>query len=352
MAQKPIKIGNKQIGPNEPIFIIAEAGVNHNGNLDMALELVDVAAEAGADCIKFQTFKAEQVVTKKGKMADYQKKNIGKTESQLEMIKKLELPEEFYPPIIKRCKEKGIIFSSAPHGGIESAKLLMTLGLPFIKVGSGDLTNKPFLDYLASLDIPLIISTGMSSMKEVVEADLWLRKAGAREYVFLHCTTNYPCPLDEVNLSAMKTMMERFPNVLIGYSDHTLGYEVVLAATACGARVIEKHLTLDKNLLGPDHVASSDPEEFTKVVGVIRNVEKILGSPEKKPNPSEEKIMKVARKSIVSIRDIKKGEKLDPSNIGVKRPGGGIDPKKFEDIIGKTAKKDIKGDSLLTRDVF
>lgn len=343
---KLINISGKSIGKNQPVFIIAEAGVNHNGRLDLALKLIDEAAKAGADAIKFQTFRAEQVVTVSGKMADYQKRNIGKTESQLAMLKKLELKEKYYPALIRRAKELGIIFLSTPHGGFESVDFLQKMKVPAFKFGSGDLTNHPLLEYAAKFKKPMVVSTGMSTLKEVETAVKAIKKIGNNKIAVLHCTTNYPTPLDEVNLLAMKTMEKKL-GLLIGYSDHTEGLKVSVAAAVLGARIIEKHFTLDKNLSGPDHLASLNPQELKLLVSSIRNVEKALGSGKKVPFLSEKKVAKIARKSLVTIRAIKKGEKFTLKNLGIKRPGIGLPPKYFDKVLGKKAKKDIPADTLI-----
>lgn len=343
-----IEIAGKIIGENCPIFIIAEAGVNHNGRLDLALKLVDAAKKAGADAIKFQTFKAADVVTAQGKMADYQKKNIGKTEFQLEMLKKLELKEKFYKPIIKRCKEKNIIFLSTPHGGFGSVDFLQSLDVPAFKFGSGDLNNLPVLQYAAKFNKPIILGTGMATMKEVKEAVNCFRKTGNNKIIVLHCTTNYPCRFEEVNLRAMRTIMKKL-NVLIGYSDHTSGIDVSIMAVTLGACIIEKHFTLDRNMPGPDHKTSIEPDELRKMIKQIRKVETILGSGVKKPTENELLMIKTVRKSIVSLRDIKKGEKFTKDNIGIKRPGTGLEPKYYFKILGKIAKKDILKDTLVKK---
>lgn len=343
-------IGGYKIGYRNPPFIIAEAGVNHNGRLDLALKLVDAAARAGADAVKFQTFRAEEVVTAAGKMADYQKKNLGKIESQAAMLKKLELPEKFYQPIIKRCREKKIMFMSTPHGHISSADFLEKLGMEIFKIGSGDLTNRPFLEHVARFKKPIILSTGMATLSEVKEAVRWVKNAGNKKLVVLHCTTNYPCPLEEVNLRAMQTMMRALPDVIIGYSDHTIGSLVPAMAVALGANVIEKHLTLDKVMEGPDHKASSSPEEFKEMVGVVRCIPITMGSSIKKPNPSELKVLKVARKSIVTTAPVKRGEKFTEKNLGIKRPGTGIQPQYYYKIVGKTATVDLPADTILAKE--
>ena len=348
---KEIKINKKIIGKNKPVFIIAEAGVNHNGSLETALRLVDAAATSGADAVKFQTFRAEDVVTKEGKMVGYQVKNMGKSISQLEMIKGFELNESFWSPIISHCKEKNIIFLSTPHGGFHSVDLLHSLNVPAFKIGSGDLTNLPVLSYAARFKKPMILGTGMATMAEVNKAIDCVKETGNSQIVVLHCTTNYPCPFNEVNLEAMKTMMNKI-NVLVGYSDHTTGIQVPIMAASLGACVIEKHFTLDKNMSGPDHIASLEPDELKKMVDSIRNVSKIMGSGVKRPNASEVSMIKTVRKSVVAIADIKKGEIYSLQNLAIKRPGTGISPIHFYEIIGRVAKKDIKNDSLIQRDDY
>ncbi|MDP3792385.1 MAG: N-acetylneuraminate synthase [bacterium] len=343
-----IKIGHKFIGTDQPVFIIAEAGVNHNHRLDLALELVDAAADVRADAVKFQTFRAEQVVTEAGVMAEYQKKNIGKTESQLDMLRKLEFSESWYPKVIAHCKKRGIIFLSTPHGSFDSIDLLQKLGVPAFKFGSGDLTTLPILEYAAKLNKPIILGTGMATMAEVKEAVGAIKKAGNSQIVMLHCTTNYPCPPEEVNLRAMQTMMREL-DVLVGYSDHTLGSQVPVMAVTLDACVIEKHLTLDNDLPGPDHKASANPTVFKKMVDEIRQIETIMGSPIKRPLPGEVKLQSVVRRSIVVIRDIKRRDKFSRQNIDLKRPGTGLEPKYFSKVIGKKAAKDIKSGVLLDR---
>lgn len=348
---KIITIGGKKVGYNQKCYIIAEAGVNHNGRLDLALKMIDAAKRAGADAVKFQTFKAGQVVIPKGRMAKYQRENIGKTKSQLEMLKKLELNEKFYKPIINLCKKRKITFISTPHGGFESVDFLQSLDTPVFKFGSGDLNNLPVLQYAAKFHKPMILGTGMSTLKEVKEAIDCIKKLGNKKIIVLHCTSNYPCPLDEVNLRAMQTMMKKL-DVLVGYSDHTLGINVSVMAVALGACVIEKHFTLDRNMQGLDHKASIEPEELKEMIKQIRNVKEILGSPIKKPNKSEMLMIKTIRKSIVSLRDIKKGEKFTKENIGIKRPGTRLAPKYYFEILGKISRKNIKKDSLLAKEMF
>ena len=346
---KKILIGKKYIGEGKPCFIIAEAGVNHNGKLDLALKLVDVASEAGADAIKFQTFKAKQVVTNVGKMAAYQEKNLGIKESQRKMLQKLELNEDFYSTILKRCKQKKIIFLSTPHGGKDSVDFLKSLNVVAYKVGSGDLTNYILLKKIAKLGKPIILSTGMATLKETKNALAFIKKFGNKKIVVLHCTTNYPCPQEEVNLAAMSMMMKKlkFP---VGYSDHTEGSQTAIMAATLGATVYECHFTLDKNLPGPDHKASADPNELKQRIDVIRKVQKILGSSEKKPNLSEIKSMLTTiRRSIVANRSLSKGQVIKEKDLEAKRPGNGLSPEHFQTLIGKTAKRDIKADEQIKK---
>src|SRR3989338_7413435 len=347
---KNILIQNRRIGYNEPVCIIAEAGVNHNGKLDLALKLVDAAASAGADAVKFQTFRAEQVVTESGEMVEYQKKNLGKVESQIEMLRKLEFDESWYPQVIANCKKMGIIFLSTPHGSFASVDLLKDFSVPAFKFGSGDLTSLPLLTYAAKLGKPMILGTGMATMAEVKEAVKTIKKAGGDKIIVLHCTTNYPCPSEEINLRAMQTMMKEL-NVLVGYSDHTNGSQVAVMATSLGACVIEKHLTLDNNLPGPDHRTSSNRIDFKKMVDEVRAVNIILGSAIKKPTESEKKLL-VIRRSIVAVRDIKKGERFTRNNLDIKRPANGLAPKYFDKVLGKRAKKYIKRGTLLNRNLI
>jgi len=341
-----IKIGNKSVGLGQPVFIIAEAGVNHNGKLKLAYKLVDAAVWAGADAIKFQTFKAEDVVTSFGKMAEYQKRNIGKKESQLEMLKKLELPDNFYKPLIKYCQKKKIMFLSTPHGGFKSVDLLQKLKVHAFKFGSGDLTNLPVLQYAAKFGKTMILGTGMATLKEVRNAIEIIKSVGNNQIIVLHCTTNYPCPFEEVNLRAMRTMMKKL-NVLVGYSDHTNGIQVPIMATTLGASLIEKHFTLDKSMSGPDHKASLEPNELKEMIDSIRKVKLVMGSEIKRSNKSEMSMMKDVRKSIIAIADINKGDVLTEKNMAIKRPGTGLSPSFWNKILGKIAKRDFKNGELI-----
>lgn len=343
-----IKIGKKVISSKSPVFIIAEAGVNHNGSLRMAKRLIDVAVNSGADAIKFQTFRAEQVVIPEVEMAGYQKKNTGKTESQFAMLKKLELKEEYYPELIKYAKKKNIIFLSTPHGGFESVDFLNSLKTPAFKFGSGDLNNLPLLQYAAKLKKPMIISTGMSTLQEIKEAVDAIGKMGNHQIIILHCVSNYPAQFSEINLRVLPVFMKKF-KFSIGYSDHTLGGEASLAAVSLGVNVIEKHITIDKNLPGPDHLCSLNPVEFKQMVSSIRKIEKSLGQAEKKLTQDEIKISKVVRKSVVAVKDIKKGEKFTRENLGIKRPGTGLPPKYYFSILSKNCLSNVKADTLISK---
>ena len=345
-----INIGGKKIGNDQPTFIIAEGGVNHNSNLALALRLIDEAAKAGADAIKFQTWRAEQLVTKEGKMADYQKRNLREEKSQFDMLKELELKEEWYPDLVKRAEKKEIILLSAAHGGFESVDLMEKHGFPAFKFGSGDITNLPVLAYAARLGKPILISTGMSTMDEVREAVQTVREVGNDQILVFQCTTDYPLAPENVNLRAIITIRDEL-DVLVGYSDHTLGDQVSIMAVTLGACMIEKHFTLDRGMEGPDHVASTEPEEFKKMVERLKLIPVILGRGVKKPMPPELQYVTVARKSLVAKRDIKKGEVFTEENLGIKRPGDGILPKRFSEILGKTAASDISQDALLTEEM-
>jgi N-acetylneuraminate synthase/N,N'-diacetyllegionaminate synthase len=342
---KKIKIGNKLIGEGESCFIIAEAGVNHNGDIKLAKKLVDVAKEAGADSVKFQTFKAERLVTYNARQAEYQIKNIGKKESQYEMLKRLELSSSDFKKLKEYCDYKGIIFLSSPFDE-ESADLLENIGIVAFKLGSGEITNSPLLKHVAKKKLPIILSTGYSTMQEVEEAVKIIEKQGNKKIILLHCTSDYPLRLENVNLLAMKTMMDRF-KYPVGYSDHTLGLTVPIAAVALGAKVIEKHFTLDRELPGPDHRASATPEELKLFVENIKDVLKLLGSSIKNPTKSEAQCIRLGRKSIVARTDIKKSSKINKDMLIIKRPGTGIYPRYLDKIIGRVAKRDIPKDAII-----
>ena len=329
------------------VFIIAEAGVNHNGSIDLAYKLIDVAAKAGANAIKFQTFKAENLVIRDAKKADYQKQSGNTDDSQFDILKKLELDLDDHKNLIDYCNKKGIIFLSSPFD-IESVNLLTELNLQIYKIPSGEITNLPYLRHIGLMNKKVILSTGMSNLKEIGNALKILINAGTlREKItVLHANTMYPTPMEDVNLMAMQTIRDKF-DISIGYSDHTLGIEVDIAAVALGATVIEKHITLDKKMDGPDHAASLDPSELRAMVDAIRNIELAIGSEVKELTNSEKPNIDVARKSIVAKRFIKKGEVFSSSNLTTKRPGSGLSPMKWDSIIGKVAKQDYNLDDLL-----
>jgi len=329
------------------VFIIAEAGVNHNGSLDLAKRLVDVAVDAGADAVKFQTFKTENLVSRNAKKADYQKETTDTSESQFDMIKKLELDMDIHQKLIDHCQENNIMFLSTPFDN-DSVNLLSDLGLQIFKIPSGEITNLPYLRHIGSLDKQVILSTGMSNIQEVEDALTILVGAGTlkENITVLHANTMYPTPMEDVNLNAMLTM-QRELGVAVGYSDHTLGIEVDIAAVAMGASVIEKHFTLDKTMDGPDHQASLEPKELKAMVSAIRNIEKALGGNEKKPSPSEGINIDIVRKSIVATKTIKKGELLSDDNISTKRPGTGLSPMKWDEVIGTVASKNYQSDELI-----
>lgn len=326
------------------VVIIAEAGVNHNGSLEMAKQLVDVAKECGVDIVKFQTAKVDSLVSKFAQMADYQKKNTGKEESQKEMLEKLLLPFEDFVELSEYCKEKKIEFLSTPFD-IESIAFLNDL-VSFWKVPSGEITNYPYLVEIAKTKKPVVLSTGMSELSEVDEAISVLKEFGTTDITLLHCNTQYPTPYEDVNLCAMSTLKECY-HVAVGYSDHTQGLEVPIAAVAMGASVIEKHFTLDKNLPGPDHKASLEPEELKAMVQSIRNIEQAIGNGIKAPSKSEVGNKAVARKSIVAARPIKRGEVFSNENMTTKRPGIGISPMKWNDVLGTMAIRDFEEDELI-----
>lgn len=327
------------------IFIIAEAGVNHNGDLETAKRLVEEAARAGADAVKFQTFKAEALVTKDAKKADYQMETTEKAESQYDMLKKLELTPDMHEQLIDYCKEKHIMFLSTPFD-IDSLHYLIQCGVEIVKVPSGEVTNYPLLREVGRTGQRVIISSGMSTLEEIREAVGVLQDNGSSDITVLHCNTEYPTPYQDVNLRAMITIKKEL-GVAVGYSDHTQGIEVPIAAAALGAAVIEKHFTLDRNMEGPDHKASLEPEELRAMVRAVRNIEMALGDGTKKPSESEKKNIEIARKSIVAKCPIKAGEVFTEDNLTTKRPGSGISPMRWNDIVGKKAVRDFAEDELI-----
>ena len=331
------------------VFIIAEAGVNHNGSIELAKKLIDVAGAAGVDAVKFQTFKAEKLVSKDATKAEYQKENMkdDSDNSQYNMLKKLELDVDTHHELIEYCKSKNIMFLSTPFDH-DSIKLLNELKLQIFKIPSGEITNLPYLREIGSLKKEVILSTGMADIGEIEDALDVLIEAGTKKenITVLHANTMYPTPMEDVNLKAMQTIGNTF-DIAYGYSDHTLGIEVDIAAVALGATVIEKHFTLDKTMDGPDHKASLEPHELVAMVKGIRNIELALGSSVKKPSKSEEPNMKIARKSIVASCDIKEGEVFSKDNLAIKRPGNGISPMHWDEIIGSKASKDYNEDELI-----
>ena len=333
---------------SEKVLIIAEAGVNHNGDINLAKKLIDAAANAGVDYVKFQTFNSKKLVSKNAEKATYQKENTqNESESQLAMLQKLELSKEAHYELIDYCKSKSIKFLSTGFD-LESIQFLNELNIDLFKVPSGEITNLPYLRIIGGLKKPVIISTGMADMKEIEDALQVVLESGTSldNVTILHCNTEYPTPMGDVNLTAMLSIKEKF-NVAIGYSDHTLGIEIPIAAVALGAKVIEKHFTLDNTMEGPDHKASLNPVELKAMVDAIRNLEVALGDGVKEPSPSETKNKPIARKSLVANTDIKKGTIFTDENLTIKRPGTGISPMFWDSYIGKEATKDYQEDDLI-----
>jgi N-acetylneuraminate synthase len=345
-----IQIGNQLIGPGQPVFVIAEAGVNHNGDLKLARALIDVAVEAGADAVKFQTFQADRLVTHEAPKAEYQRRTTGDSESQFEMLRHLELSADAHRELQSYCYERGVIFLSTPFDE-EAVDLLDELGVPAFKISSGDLTNSPLLEHVASKGKPVILSTGMSELSELIEAVSVLNTAGCENPVLLHCVSNYPADPTEVNLRAMQTMRSAF-DLPVGFSDHTEGIDVALAAAALGACVIEKHFTLDRTLPGPDHRASLEPAELRELVRSIRRVETALGSGRKVPTASEIETAKVARRSLVAARDIPAGATLERDMVVMRRPGTGLSPAMLTTVLGRRVKQEISTGKILEENMF
>ena len=329
-------------------LIIAEAGVNHNGSFELAKKLIDKAVEGGADIVKFQTCKAENVISRYADKAEYQKVTTGEADSQLEMVRKLMLTYEEYGKLKEYCDEKGIEFLSTAFD-LPSVDYLHSIGMRRWKIPSGEITNLPLLIKIANLHEPIIMSTGMSQLSEVADAVRVLKENGAQDITLLHCTTEYPAPYEDVNLKAMDTMREAF-DLPVGYSDHTKGLEIPVAAVAMGACVIEKHFTLDRNMEGPDHKASIEPDELKSMVDQIRHVEVAIGNGEKKVSASELKNQDIARKSIIAKTAIKAGDVFSEENITTKRPGNGINPMRWFELLGKIAKHDYGEDYLIEKD--
>lgn len=345
-----IRVGKHSIGPGLPCMVIAEAGVNHNGNLEIALRLVDAAAEADADVIKFQTFKAEEVISPVAPKAAYQVRTTGAAESQLEMVRKLELPPAAFATIDRHCRERGLLFLSTPFDR-GSVDLLQNLNIAAFKIPSGEVTNLPFLTYVAKQRKPVILSTGMSTLDEVAAAVEAVLAAGTGELALLHCVSNYPALASSVNLRAMKTLEQRF-GVPVGYSDHTEGIEISLAAAALGACIVEKHFTLDRTLPGPDHRASLEPRELAVLVRGVRTIESALGDGRKVPAAEELNTAAVARRSLVAVRDLAAGTILTEENIAIRRPGTGLPPSTLPNVLGRRLRQDVVAGALLSLEML
>ena len=350
MLSRVVSFGNQQIGPVCPCFIIAEAGVNHNGDISLAHRLVEAAAQAGADAIKFQTFKTERLVTTNAPKADYQKQSTGETGSQFDLLKSLELTREMHQALIAHCQRMDLVFLSSAFEE-ESADDLIELGLKILKIPSGELTNLPFLRHVAGKGLPVILSTGMSSMEEVEKAVEVFQSVGHQQLVLLHCVSNYPANPADCNLRAMRTMEELF-GLPVGFSDHTDGIEIALAAVALGACVIEKHVTLDRNLRGPDHQASLEPDQLTALVRGIRRVESSLGDGRKVPVAAERNTADVARKSIVAACDIPADCLITREMLTIRRPGTGLPSAMLPDIAGRRARAAIRAGTIISLEML
>ena len=343
-----IQVADLCVGEREPCFIIAEAGVNHNGDVNMAKRLIDAAKDAVADAVKFQAFKAEHVVTRDAEKAAYQKETTGPSESQYNMIKKLELTKGDFEKLFTYARKKEILLLSSPFDN-ESVDLLSELGMPAFKIGSGEITNFPLLEYIAKKGKSIILSTGMATLSEVEEALQVIQGQGVKDIILLHCVTSYPATAKDMNLKAMETLSAAF-NLPVGLSDHTVGITMPIAAVALGACVIEKHFTLDGNLPGPDHRASLEPEELRQMIEAIRDVESAMGNGIKRPTEKEDEIKKAARRSIVARVEIPEGTVITEEMLDIKRPGTGIEPKYINKVVGSIARSLIRRDELLTMD--
>lgn len=347
---KPIIIAGRAVGPGQPCFVIAEAGVNHNGDVGQARRLIDVAVEAGADAVKFQTFRSEAVVSAAAPKAAYQRATTGAAESQLEMVRRLELPFEAFRELRAYAREAGIVFLSTPFDQ-ESADFLASMDVPALKVASGEITNLPFLEHLARKGKPMLVSTGMSDLEEVRAAVEAIRAAGNAEIALLHCVSNYPAQAASSNLRAMETMRTKL-GVPVGLSDHTLGIEVSLAAVALGACILEKHFTLDRDLPGPDHKASLEPGELKALVAGIRTVESALGDGIKQPVEEERETRAVARRSLVAARDLPAGTVLTEDAVAILRPGTGLPPSARASVLGKRVRRAVSAGTPITADLL
>lgn len=347
---KSVEFAGRRIGPGEPCFVIAEAGVNHNGSLERALAMIDAAADAGCDAVKFQTFRTEKLVTPDAPKARYQQENTGGGGSQFEMLKQLELGEEAHRQLIARCRERGIVFLSTPFDE-ESADLLESFDVPGFKLPSGEITNLPLLAHVARKRRPILLSTGMATLAEVAAAVAAIRAESQAPLVLLQCVSNYPAAPSSTNLRAMETMASAF-EALVGYSDHTLGCEVSWAAVALGAVVLEKHFTLDRSLPGPDHLASLDVAGLRELMRGVRNVEAALGDGIKKPAPEEADTAAVARKSLVAAAEIAAGTEVTSDAIVIRRPGTGIAPSAKSQLVGRIARERIAAGTVLQWEMF
>jgi N-acetylneuraminate synthase/N,N'-diacetyllegionaminate synthase len=340
-----IRLDSRIVGDGQPCFIIAEAGVNHNGDIKLAEKLIDAAKESGADAVKFQTFITEEIITSLAEKADYQKETTGNNETQFDMIKRLELSAEDFQHLYEYSMQRSILFLSTPDD-FESVDMLDKLGVIAFKIGSGEITNFPHLKHIAEKMKPVILSTGMSTLSEVDEAVRVIKLQGNGDLILLHCVTDYPAKYEDVNLKAMVTLKKVF-KVPVGLSDHTLGINIPIAAVSLGACVIEKHLTIDKTLPGPDHSASLEPNEFKQMVNAIREVEQAIGSGVKQPTKAEVNIARVVRRSLVARTDIPAGVVIQPEMLAIKRPAGGIEPKYYDVVLGSLTRKEIQKDNLL-----
>lgn len=345
-----LDIAGRVVGAGQPCFMIAEAGVNHDGDLEVAKRLIDVAVQAGADAVKFQTFRSDRVASLAAPKAAYQRHTTDAVESQLAMLRRLELSPDAYGQLQAYCRQQPILFLSTPSDE-ESADLLDALGVPAFKIGSGEVTNWPFLAHIARKGRPIMLSTGMSSLVEVDDAVKTIIRAGCRQLALLHCVSNYPADPADVNLRAMRTLAEVF-QVPVGYSDHTSGIDIAMGAVALGACIIEKHITLDRRRAGPDHLASLEPDELAALVRGVRRVEAALGHGRKEPAASELNTAAAARRSLVAARPIRAGSELTRDVITVKRPGTGLPPAMLARVVGRRAKQDIPEDTVLTMDML
>ena len=345
-----VRVGARPVGLGHPVFIIAEAGANHNGDLSSARQLVDVASEARADAVKFQTFKAECLTIRKAPKAAYQLQHTDPAETQFDMLRRLELSPQSHVDLQDRCRQKGILFMSTPFDE-QSADFLDERGVAVFKIPSGEITNLPFLHHVSKKKKPLIVSTGMSTLDDIQKAVDAIYAEGNEQLILLHCVSSYPADPSEINLRAMETLQKTF-HVPVGFSDHTLGLDVSLAAVALGACVIEKHFTLDRNAPGPDHRMSLTPSELKSLVQGIRTVEAALGKADKQPTPNELKVAAVARKSLVTSRPIPAGTKMSKDMIAIRRPGTGLPPDMLEKIIGRSTLHDLAAETVITWDML